>query len=178
MGIRTVSPGGLFAVAAALCLFHPIRAQAQSPASTAFAPSGIAKEAEYPEEAPFLAENSAAMDTMMAGMNVSPTGNVDTDFAAVMIPHHQGAIDMATAELRYGRNEQLRRIAQEIIVEQQQEIVAMHLALGQRPPTSAAVPTQVPIIAPAPVSAPPASVRGQRAVPPGSISMSPSMRMR
>ena len=49
----------------------------------------------------------------------------------MMIPHHQGAIDMAQAELRYGKNEQLRRIAQEIIVEQQQEIAAMRLALGQ-----------------------------------------------
>jgi hypothetical protein len=50
---------------------------------------------------------------------------VDHDFAATMIPHHQGAIEMAQAELRCGRNEQLRRIAQEIIVEQQQEIAAI-----------------------------------------------------
>ena len=84
-------------------------------------------------EAPFLAENQAAMDKMMAGMVVTPSGNVDRDFAGMMIPHHQGAIDMAKAELRYGHNEQLRRIAQEIIVEQQQEITAMHLALGQPP---------------------------------------------
>ena len=68
----------------------------------------------------------------MAGMAVKPTGDVDRDFAAMMIPHHQGAIDMAVAELRYGHNEQLRRIAQEIIVDQQQEIAAMRLALGQR----------------------------------------------
>jgi hypothetical protein len=44
--------------------------------------------------------------------------------------------------LRYGRNEQLRRIAQEIVVDQQQEIVAMHLALGQPLPVSDAAPTQ------------------------------------
>ena len=50
---------------------------------------------------------------------------------AMMIPHHQGAIDMAAAELRYGRNERLRRIAQEIVVDQQQEIAAMRLALGE-----------------------------------------------
>ena len=78
----------------------------------------------------------------MAGMNVAPTGNVDADFATVMIPHHQGAIDMAIAELRYGRNEKLRRIAQEIIVDQQQEIAAMRLALGQSLPSSGAAPTQ------------------------------------
>ena len=54
----------------------------------------------------------------------------------MMIPHHQGAIDMALAELRYGHNEQLRRIAQEIIVDQQQEIAAMRLAVGQPLPPS------------------------------------------
>ena len=90
----------------------------------------------------FRAENKAAMDKMMAGMAIKPTGDVDTDFAASMIPHHQGAIDMAMAELRYGTNEQLRRIAQEIVVEQQQEIVAMRLALGQPLPASTPAPTQ------------------------------------
>jgi hypothetical protein len=95
------------------------------------------------DEAAFLAENDAAMTRMMADMTVKPTGDVDADFAAMMIPHHQGAIDMAQAELRYGRNEQLRRIAQEIIVEQQQEIAAMRLALGQPLPPSAAAPDQI-----------------------------------
>jgi hypothetical protein len=94
------------------------------------------------DEAPFLAENAAAMDRMMAGMTVKPTGDVDADFSAMMIPHHQGAIDMALAELRYGKNEQLRRIAQEIIVDQQQEIAAMRFALGQPLPPSAPAPTQ------------------------------------
>jgi uncharacterized protein (DUF305 family) len=91
----------------------------------------------------FLAESDAAMQKMMAGMVVKPSGDVDRDFAAMMIPHHQGAIDMAMAELRYGKNEQLRRIAQEIIVEQQQEIAAMHLALGEAAPPSAPAPTQI-----------------------------------
>ena len=115
--------------------------QATAPASTA----AIASQEHLANEAPFLAENSTAMDTMMAGMNVKPTGDVDVDFAAMMIPHHQGAIDMARAELRYGKNEQLRRIAQEIIVDQQQEIAAMHLALGQKLPPSEAAPTQAAI---------------------------------
>jgi hypothetical protein len=90
----------------------------------------------------FLAEMHASMNRMMAGMDVPPTGDVDRDFVAMMKPHHQGAIDMAVAELRYGKNEQLRRIAQEIIVDQQQEIAAMDLALGRTPPPSAPVPTQ------------------------------------
>ena len=92
---------------------------------------------------PFLAENASAMDKMMAGMAVKPTGDVGLDFVAMMIPHHQGAIDMAVAYLRYGDNPQLRRLAQEIIVEQQQEIAAMRLAVGQPLPPSVAVPTQV-----------------------------------
>jgi hypothetical protein len=93
-------------------------------------------------EASFLRENNAAMTKMMNDMAVAPTGDVDRDFALSMIPHHQGAIDMAQAELRYGKNEQLRRIAQEIIVGQLQEIAAMHLALGDPLPPSAAAPTQ------------------------------------
>nr|WP_232464893.1 DUF305 domain-containing protein [Bordetella genomosp. 8] len=94
------------------------------------------------DEAAFLAENNAAMDRMMAGMEANPSGDVDQDFVAMMIPHHQGAIEMAQAELRHGRNEQLRRIAQEIIVDQQQEIAAMRLALGQPLPPSVPSPTQ------------------------------------
>jgi uncharacterized protein (DUF305 family) len=53
-----------------------------------------------------------------------------------MVPHHQGAIDMAVAELRYGTDPRLKRIAQGIIVEQQQEIAAMRLALSGLPQPS------------------------------------------
>ena len=104
--------------------------------------------AEVGAEAPFLAENDAAMKKMMNDMTVAPTGDVDADFVAMMVPHHQGAIDMAVAVLRYGRNPQIRRLAQEIIVTQQQEIAAMRLALGQPLPPSLPSPTQ-----PAPGSA-------------------------
>ncbi len=96
----------------------------------------------HPQEAPFLAENAAAMDTMMADMAVTPTGDIDRDFVAMMVPHHQGAIDMAKAVLRYGHNQQIRRLAQEIIVTQQQEIIAMRLAVDETLPPPAAAPTQ------------------------------------
>jgi hypothetical protein len=76
-------------------------------------------------------------------MAITPAGDVDRDFVATMTPHHQGAIDMAQAVLRYGHNEQIRRLAQEIIVTQQQEIVAMRLAIGDPLPPSAPAPTQV-----------------------------------
>ena len=71
------------------------------------------------------------MIKMMNDMEIKPTGDIDRDFVAMMAPHHQGAIDMAVTELRYGKNEQLRRIAQEIIVDQMQEIAAMKLAIGE-----------------------------------------------
>jgi hypothetical protein len=94
------------------------------------------------DEAPFLKENDAAMSKMMNDMAIKPTGDIDRDFVAMMAPHHQGAIDMAISELRYGKNEQLRRIAQEIIVDQMQEIAAMKLALGEKVTDSAPAPTQ------------------------------------
>ena len=95
-------------------------------------------------EAPYLAENVSAMTKMMIDMGIRPSGDVDADFVAMMVPHHQGAIEMAQAELRYGRNEPLRRMAQEIIVTQLQEITAMRLSLGQPLPTSTPSPDQIP----------------------------------
>jgi hypothetical protein len=94
-------------------------------------------------EAPYLADNVSAMSKMMVDMAIQPSGDVDRDFVAMMVPHHQGAIDMAQAELRYGRNEVLRRLSQEIIVTQQQEIAAMRLAIGEPLPPSAPSPDQV-----------------------------------
>jgi hypothetical protein len=93
-------------------------------------------------EAPFLAENDTAMNKMMTEMTIKPTGDVDHDFVEMMAPHHQAAIDMAQALLRYGHNEPLRRLAQEIIVTQQQEITAMRLALGEPLPPLATAPDQ------------------------------------
>jgi len=89
------------------------------------------------DEAPFMAENQIAMHRMMSDMDIAPSGDVDRDFSAMMIPHHRGAIAMAQAELRYGRNESLRRLAQEIIVDQQQEIAVMRLAFDQPPASTA-----------------------------------------
>jgi uncharacterized protein (DUF305 family) len=87
---------------------------------------------------------SQAMDAMMMRMHVRLTGDADRDFVTMMVPHHQGAIDMAIAELRYGKNSQLKRIAQEIIVDQQQEIAAMDSAVGAPLPRARPAPTQQP----------------------------------
>lgn len=79
-----------------------------------------------------------AMMSMHGAMDVPYSGNPDRDFARMMIPHHQGAIDMARLELQYGKDPRLRRLAEEIIVTQQQEIAVMQLVLkdlagGQAP---------------------------------------------
>jgi uncharacterized protein (DUF305 family) len=96
----------------------------------------------------FVAENAAAMEKMMTGMNARPTGDVDQDFVTSMSAHHQGAIDMAVTMLKYGHNEQLKRMAQEIIIDQQQEIAAMQQAIGKPLPPSRASPTQVSVVTP------------------------------
>jgi uncharacterized protein (DUF305 family) len=91
----------------------------------------------------FQATIGEAVARMHSAMHLPFSGDVDRDFARMMIPHHQGAIDMAIAELRYGKDERLRRLAQEIIVEQQQEIAVMHLALGDVVSPGTPSPTQV-----------------------------------
>jgi uncharacterized protein (DUF305 family) len=81
-----------------------------------------------PDRFPALMDDTMAR--MDAAMAVGYTGNADDDFARMMIAHHQGAIDMAELELRFGTDERLRRLAQEIIVTQGQEIMVMRGALG------------------------------------------------
>jgi len=90
----------------------------------------------------FRAMMEDAVARLHAAMNVPFSGEADRDFARMMIPHHQGAIDMALVELRHGRDKRLKRLAQEIIVSQQQEIGVMHLALGEEV-SRAPAPTQI-----------------------------------
>jgi uncharacterized protein (DUF305 family) len=66
-----------------------------------------------------------SMATMMKNMAVKPTGNTDKDFVLMMTPHHQGAIDMAKVELRYGKDPELRRLARGIVAAQEKEIAEM-----------------------------------------------------
>ena len=99
-------------------------------------------------EAPFLSDNVGAMTRMLVGMEIKPSGDVDRDFVEMMVPHHQAAIDMAVAVLRYGRNPKIRRLAQEIIVTQQEEITAMRLAVGEPLPPAVPSPTH-PLLGPA-----------------------------
>ena len=96
-------------------------------------------------EAPFLAENDAAMKKMMNDMMVKPTGDVDRDFVAMMVAHHQGAVAMAQAFLRYGRNEQLRHLCEDIIATQSREITTMRGAVGEPLSPSTPSPTRMPM---------------------------------
>src|SRR5215472_1815043 len=72
-----------------------------------------------------------SMEIMDKDMMAAPmTGDPDHDFSVMMIPHHQGAVEMAKAVLLYGKDPVLKRLAQEIIVTQQQEIEVMRLRLA------------------------------------------------
>ena|SRR5438309_1292313 len=90
----------------------------------------------------FQAMIADAATRMHSGMDVPFTGDADRDFARMMIAHHQGAIDMAVAELRYGKDRRLKRLAQGIIVQQQEEIAVMHRALGDPLSPGSPVTTQ------------------------------------
>ncbi len=74
---------------------------------------------------------AASMKTMMNGMNVKPTGEPDKDFVLMMIPHHQGAIDMAKVELQYGTDPELRQLASDIVAAQEKEIAQMKAWLAK-----------------------------------------------
>ena len=63
--------------------------------------------------------------------SVAASGNSDVDFVRPMLPHHQAAVDMARTQLLYGKDPQMRRLAQEIITDQQSEIDLMRLWLKQ-----------------------------------------------
>jgi uncharacterized protein (DUF305 family) len=74
----------------------------------------------------------ATMDKMHAAMEaVKQSGDNDIDFVRLMVPHHQAAIDMAKTQLLHGKDPQMRRLAQEIITDQQLEIELMERWLKQ-----------------------------------------------
>ena len=78
----------------------------------------------------------ASMDKMHMAMGaIKPSSDSDVDFVRLMLPHHQAAIDMAKTQLLYGKDPQMRRLAQEIITDQQLEIELMQRWLKQREST-------------------------------------------
>ena len=74
----------------------------------------------------------SAMATMNTGMNKAPmTGDPDHDFASMMVPHHQGAVDMATVALQYGKDPKVKKLARDIIKSQNAEIAWMKTWLAK-----------------------------------------------
>lgn len=86
---------------------------------------------QWGEEAAFAQAMAASMDKMMKDMHHSGmTGDPDFDFLAMMIPHHEGSVEMARLVLIYGRDPLARELAEEIIASQQVEIAAMQSRLS------------------------------------------------
>ncbi len=84
--------------------------------------AALAAAADSPSTQAFMAAMSKMHESMMA---VTYSGDADVDFVNGMIPHHQGAIDMAKVELQYGKDPEIRKLAEGIISAQQSEIEMM-----------------------------------------------------
>ena len=80
---------------------------------------------------PAISAFQAVNEKMHRDMMITFTGDADRDFVAGMIPHHQGAIDMAEVVLKYGKDPKIRKLAKEIIVAQNKEIAFMKAWLAE-----------------------------------------------
>ena len=148
VSIVKVCAASICSLSLATLLGLPAGAAAQSPPPHQHGSSASVPRASPPP--PFVATTAKpfsglmddAMNVMNDGMLRAPmNGDADHDFAAMMIPHHQGAVDMAKARLLYGKNPVLRRLAQEIIVSQGSEIALMRAELDKGKPVRATQPT-------------------------------------
>lgn len=103
---------------------HPMPAPAAAPAPAA--------SAAVPTEAPSSAALRAANMKMHKDMDVAFSGDPDVDFVRAMIPHHQGAVEMARVELQYGKDKRIRKLARDIVKAQEKEIALMQAFLKKK----------------------------------------------
>jgi uncharacterized protein (DUF305 family) len=120
-----VMQGGLMKafLMAGLMMATPALAQTMKPMA------GMSMGASSPEADAY----NAAMSTMMSAMQGHATGKPDWDFVNGMLPHHQGAVDMAQVELKFGKDPALRRLAEQIIAAQNKEMAFMRKWLAAHP---------------------------------------------
>lgn len=122
---------------AAALIALPALAQSTAPAPTDAPPQDAhAHSAAAPSNA--TEANHMAMQKMQAAMMAEPTGDADVDFVRHMIPHHQGAIDMARIQLQFGDDPELRKMSEDIIRAQEAEIATMQDWLQKNAPDVAA----------------------------------------
>lgn len=74
----------------------------------------------------------ADMAKMHKDMDIEYSGDADVDFARGMIPHHRGAIDMAQTQLKFGKDPELRKLAQEVVDAQEKEIEFLEQWLAKK----------------------------------------------
>ena len=126
--LKSAAVLSVLSMAAAL----PVLAQQPAPAPGMAMP-GMAMPMK-PGVTPAEASMMSAMDRMSKDMAAVPmTGDADRDFAGMMIPHHQGAIDMAKFELAHGKDPAMLKLARDVVAAQNREMAEMNAWRAKHP---------------------------------------------